>query len=249
MKRIYRTAVMVTGLVLSGANITAAAPFPEHCDAVLVLSNATWWAGKPQEPKNVQLRMQRLGGAWDPVVVGHTIRGQNATHYGFITESASEAGGERLKIRFFVRPDRWIGGEAEAAYALHLQVADGQCTGSWTGVVQGVRAGGTVTGSIESVTCTTGFVPPVQGEHPRLLIRKSDIPALKTRAETPEGRATMAALKADRGIVAQAFAYALTGDPVCASNVLAALDGPCNTQRGWWHIVAAADRLSAMPRV
>jgi hypothetical protein len=214
---------------------TAHGAFPEHCDAILVLSNATWWAGKQAEPRSVQLRMQRLQGNWDPVVVGHTIRGQNATHYGFITETASEGDVQRLKIRFTVRPDRWIGGEAENAYSLTLRASGSECSGSWTGIVQGLRAGGAVTGSIESVACTPGFVPPARGEHPCLLIRKTDIPTLKARAATPEGQAAMAALKADRSVVSMAFVYALTGDASCASNILAALDGPCNTQRGWWH--------------
>ena len=30
-----------------------------------------------------------------------------------------------------------------------------------------------------------GFVPPKPGEHPRLLFRKADVPALKARAATP----------------------------------------------------------------
>jgi hypothetical protein len=30
-----------------------------------------------------------------------------------------------------------------------------------------------------------GFVPPAAGEHPRLLFRKTDIPALQKKAETP----------------------------------------------------------------
>lgn len=227
--------VVCGGIALLCAGSAAAAPFPEHCDAALVLSNATWWAGKPEEPRSVALRLQRLNGSWDPVVVGHTIRGQNASHYGFITESASEADGERVKIRLYVRPDRWIGGEGHGAYTLRLQATGGECTGSWTGVVQGVRANGTVTGTLEPVTRLPDYAPPAAGEHPRLLIRKSDIPVLKARAATPAGQAAMAAFQADRSVVAQAFAYALTGDSVCASNALAALDGPCNRQRGWWH--------------
>jgi hypothetical protein len=79
-------AALLSGMLLAGP---ARGAFPEHCDAVLVLSNATWWAGRQADPRNVQLRMQRLGRRWDPVVVGHTLRGQNATHYGFITDSST----------------------------------------------------------------------------------------------------------------------------------------------------------------
>jgi len=36
-----------------------------------------------------------------------------------------------------------------------------------------------------------GFKPPVAQEHPRLLFRKSDLPALRAKARTPEGRAIL----------------------------------------------------------
>lgn len=223
----------VLGLVMP---VGAAEPFPVHGDAMLVLSNAIWWVGKLQEPRNIALRLQRLDGAWDPVVVGHTIRGQNASHYGFITESAAEPdGAQRLKLRLFVRPDRWIGGEGHAAYTLKLQYSGEACSGTWTGVVQGVRASGALSGEWEAVQRPAGYAAPASGERPRLLMRKSDLPGLRERIATPEDQATLAALKADGSVVAQAFVYALTGDAACGQKALAALDGPCNPQRGWWH--------------
>ena len=44
-----------------------------------------------------------------------------------------------------------------------------------------------------------GWVAPVAGEHPRLLFRKSDIPALKERLKTPEGQAIIAKLRETLG--------------------------------------------------
>ncbi len=44
-----------------------------------------------------------------------------------------------------------------------------------------------------------GFVPPEPGEHPRLLFRKSDLPALRARSKTPEGQALIARLKETLG--------------------------------------------------
>jgi hypothetical protein len=40
-----------------------------------------------------------------------------------------------------------------------------------------------------------GFVAPAAGEHPRLFFRKADVPELRARAETPEGRAIVARLR------------------------------------------------------
>ena len=40
-----------------------------------------------------------------------------------------------------------------------------------------------------------GWVKPQPGEHPRLLFRKADLPALKQRAQTPEGKSMIARLR------------------------------------------------------
>lgn len=40
-----------------------------------------------------------------------------------------------------------------------------------------------------------GFVPPKTGEHPRLFFRKHDLPEIKRRAATPEGRAIVVRLR------------------------------------------------------
>lgn len=40
-----------------------------------------------------------------------------------------------------------------------------------------------------------GFVAPAPGEHPRLFFRKGDLPALRAKAESPEGRAIVARLR------------------------------------------------------
>lgn len=41
-----------------------------------------------------------------------------------------------------------------------------------------------------------GFMPPEAGEHPRLLFRRADLPALRERAKTPEGQAILKRLRA-----------------------------------------------------
>jgi hypothetical protein len=48
-------------------------------------------------------------------------------------------------------------------------------------------------------TAVKGFEPVKAGEHPRLMFRKSDVPALRKQAETPEGKALIARLKAQLG--------------------------------------------------
>lgn len=48
-------------------------------------------------------------------------------------------------------------------------------------------------------TPVPGFVPVQPGEHPRLLFRKTDLPAIQARAQTPEGRKIVERLKATLG--------------------------------------------------
>jgi hypothetical protein len=44
-------------------------------------------------------------------------------------------------------------------------------------------------------TDVPAFTPPAPGEHPRLLFRKTDLPALRQRAQTPEGQAILKRLR------------------------------------------------------
>jgi len=50
-------------------------------------------------------------------------------------------------------------------------------------------------GEVPKALPVPGWVAPAAGEHPRLLLRKADVPALKARAETPEGKAIVARLR------------------------------------------------------
>lgn len=50
-------------------------------------------------------------------------------------------------------------------------------------------------GRRKSCNPVPGFVEPQAGEHPRLLLGSSEIPALRARAQTAEGKAIVARLK------------------------------------------------------
>ncbi|GDY14694.1 hypothetical protein LBMAG53_35720 [Planctomycetota bacterium] len=50
-------------------------------------------------------------------------------------------------------------------------------------------------GSEAWVSDVPGYVRPAPGEHPRLFFRKGDVPALRQRAATPEGKAIIARLR------------------------------------------------------
>ncbi len=235
-----RVTVAIVGCVVVGAALAtgleaAESGLPVNSDAMLTIGKGTWFADKPDERQDVALRLRRLNGNWVPVFSGATVKGANASHMGFVTASQSGSDGESLTLRVHLQADPWIGGEADAGYKVRFAVAGGQCQGTWTGVVHGVGCGGSVSGVVETVQGDAGFKPPQPGEHPRLLIRKADLPALRAKAETPWGQDMLQQLKADKGILAQAFVYALTGDKAVVSGVqekiLKSIDN-----REWFHI-------------
>ncbi len=86
---------------------------------------------------------------------------------------------------------------------------------------------GTVTGRLTDAwpVLVPGHIPVAAGEHPRLCFRKADLPLLKKRAETPEGKAfldrfrsTLGYTQHDRGNtiswrgIGLGFAWQMTGD-------------------------------------
>jgi len=60
-------------------------------------------------------------------------------------------------------------------------------------------------------TDVPGFVKPAPGEHPRLLFRKADLPALKKKAQTPEGQAIIKRLRATLGRNGDEFSQIFSG--------------------------------------
>ena len=62
------------------------------------------------------------------------------------------------------------------------------------------------------------FVPVQPGEHPRILFRKHELPALRARAKTPLGKAALA--KMDSGPVGLGVKYQITGDKQLAAKAI-----------------------------
>jgi hypothetical protein len=92
-----------------------------------------------------------------------------------------------------------FGDMAVGTYRLQATVAGKppiKVTGSFDGkVLAGLPAAPKVVTSSLEAAAVKGFVPVQPGEHPRLLFRKADLPALRKRAETVEGKAILARLR------------------------------------------------------
>ncbi len=108
-----------------------------------------------------------------------------------------------------------------------------------------------------------GFTPPAAGEHPRLFFRKADVPALRERAATPDGKLILARCKTLLGIegnpersytlwhgAAAGFLYQATGDAKYAAlgkeYVQKALDGALDSDKRY-AFVRPSEPLRAGP--
>jgi len=214
--------------------IAVSAALPGNCRLVLKLENAFWNYAYPDRKGVVTFYVERRDEQWEPTLSADARGGLNVAHDGYIVKSSSDGKGEYLQIRLHIRRDRWMDVVGEAAYDIRFKVDDDKCDGTWKGVVHGVELEDKVTGKVEPVYAVPKFKPPKPGEHPRLLIRRSDIPALRRKAETPWGKRQLAALQNDKGCAtAQGFAYILTGDRQYAENAKARILGSV-TGHGWF---------------
>lgn len=189
--------------------------------------------------KDIQLDFaQRGDGVWGPDVLGlanlwdrfgERPCAHNAEdHYGRLRAAKTDGANTVLDVAMSITPDRWVAGGA-ATYTITVTREGDLYTGAFAGTWNGRPVQGRAYGRARSMTRTLDAAPFVPGEHPRLLFRKVDIPGIRAKAETPEGKRILERLKASlaepfhfgngpggRGpgyhATGRAFMYTLTGD-------------------------------------
>ncbi len=176
---------------------------------VVVAAAACAAASAAGDEQAVGLILPGAAGANSPVVVDLALRGgrfepdvwaaayayNHNQHAGMVT--ASEAEGKlRLSVRLKIQPDAIAPG-GPAAYEISLTRKDGEFSGTYTGTFIDSPVGGPAAGRVTAapVRAVPGWKAPAGDEHPRLIFRKDDLPELRRRMETPEGRAILAMLK------------------------------------------------------
>jgi len=216
MLRIF--ALLCVGL----AGVARAAPGDADWEALLALERGVWDAGSQTTGKTLWLRVGTADGKWRPDVWGYSRDFNPGDYVGVIT-GASQAGGEsELAIRLVVdvHLNRGkIGRSGLGEYRVRFKQAGRKVEGSWQGTFCGEAGKGAVGGTVEPVRPrTAGFKPPVPGERPYLLLRKSDLPAVRKKLESAWGRQLVPRLTGDdaksatRMAVGHGLLYALTGE-------------------------------------
>jgi hypothetical protein len=127
-----------------------------------------------------------------------TPRSYNAMdHEGTITRSAMESGLITLTVKMKINADPWVPGGA-GEYAIEMKRDGDNLSGAFTGTYQDKPVKGVAKGSLRKgqwPAPVAGYVPLKPGEHPRMLFRAADVPGLREKAKTPEGKAMLARLE------------------------------------------------------
>jgi hypothetical protein len=129
-------------------------------------------------------------GKFDPFVWG-TAYGYNLSqHSGSVSVAESAGDRTRLSARLSIEPDP-IAPRNLATYDIVLVRGGNALSGTFAGFFNDRPVTGDVSGVVRdpSVRPVQGHEPLQPGEHPRLVFRKKDLPELRKRMETPEGKA------------------------------------------------------------
>ena len=210
----HRLALAALAVVLAGPASAAAGEGDGRVfyrDVSLYLDGALWrGSGEALRFKDLLLHLGFHEGAWRPYVLGYagySSRGRGRIpadrayngmdHEGTVREVPAPGGRVRLIVEMQINPDPWVPG-GPARYSLDLARRGDACEGTFSGTFNGRDVKGKAAGSIRAdpwpspAEGRTRFEP---GEHPRLIFRRSDLPALRKRMETKDGKAILDRLR------------------------------------------------------
>ncbi len=195
--------------------------------AICVVLYRALFGGEKPTPSgpNLILEIEKKGGKWQRIY-GTALGGGNGDHFGSVIEGAIEPETIHLKVMVTVGADLWVGG-GEGTYTISLKR---QADGTWKGVFDGIYRDQPVSGNAVGTVypprpiLIRDFKPLEAEEHPRLLLRKHELPKLREKLKTPFGLAFMDKAKAATGdAILQSMLYQLTGEKTCAERALTAV--------------------------
>ncbi len=202
---------LLVGLIVLVAAGGASADAEVAEDVVLdiVLRGALFRGDDPSGDRySLLTQFEQRNGIWLslPAVAGDF---NAAWHSGRVDAGVIEPDQVELKLSFAIKGDPWVpGGRARYAVTLKPTGEGDRWEGAYEGTFRGVAVSGKAVAARPKLAIPDR-TPATPGEHPRLLFRKSDLPALKKKFATEFGRKALA-----RNDTAQVLAlkYQLTGD-------------------------------------
>lgn len=186
------------------------------------VSMELWLAGavfQREEPGKADptllLDIRKEDGVWQRVW-GLAADFNTNLHHGIVREVVHADGRVTLRLLMNMSGDVWVpGGWGEYEVTLQPQ-GNRRYSGTFEGMFRGVAVTGEAHGRVEPPAPERVRAPAVAaGEHPRLLFRAEDLPALREKAKTPFGKALLEQMTNAAGL---AFRYQITGDTAYADD-------------------------------
>lgn len=173
--------------------------------------------GKPGEPKRLDVYAECREDQWRDVWA-ESNEFNRGMHLGEIVEAEVKRDRLRLKVSLALASDNWIkGGPAVYDIEVKRDPTSGALAGTFSGVFTSpfgtFEAKGKATGRLlPPAPIAPGFEPVQPGEHPRLLLRRGQLPAVREKMKTPFGQGMVELLKKSDDPVALGLLYQLTGE-------------------------------------
>ena len=181
-----------------------------HIDLVLRGAVFQKEAPGPADPA-LLVDVNRSGGRWQRA--WGIARSFNVAHHtGRVAAGSVDGDSIKLTLEMLINGDAWVpGGRAKYEVALR-RISDDRFEGTFEGTFRGVDVQGKAEATLSppQKKAVKDFVPLQPGEHPRILFRRHELPALRARAKTPLGKAALT--KMEDGPVGLGVKYQITGD-------------------------------------
>ena len=193
-------AVLLTAALLPAGVVSAdgAAKGGFSGELELVLDGALFTGDQPSKsPASLIVQIGADDGKWGRGF-GMALGYNNGLHGAYVTEAKVDGESVRVELVVDVGGDNWVPG-GEAAYTVELKRGEGEAiSGTFTGTFKGQKVAGVASGRLRPPRPVriAGFKPLDPAEHPRILFRKADLPALREKLKTPFGKAYLAKARA-----------------------------------------------------
>ncbi len=144
----------------------------------------------------IELMLRQRAGAWSGAVWGTAFSHVRADHLGQVAVTVAD-GDLVLEVDLPLRSDGWVPA-AHAVFTITGRFTDDAFTGTWEGRFADRPASGQARGQLRPAwpRAIAGHRPIASEEHPRLFLRREDIPQIRAFASTALGRQVVARLDA-----------------------------------------------------
>jgi hypothetical protein len=221
-----RPELIVAIFLLAGTagavQVTQADPIAQDWEALLGIEQGVWDEGGQATGQTLWLRVQKEGGRWRPEVWGYSREHNLGDYLGTVSGFPVADGETELAVRMVVDAHldaKRRGRPGFGEYSIRFKANGTRIEGSWRGTFCGDAGQGKVIGTVEPLRPRTmSFARPAPGEHPYLLLRKSEVPAIQKKLSSPWGQQLLPKLTANdpksmtRMAVGHGLLYVLTGD-------------------------------------